>query len=77
MSALSDDPNFPGRIYSNNDVHAASMVWLDRRTVIEQLVINEAPHLNRSDVRAIISGCSFYATCSESMFEQVTKRAEP
>lgn len=67
--------NFDGRIYSSADLHAGALVWIDRRKVIERLLIKDHPNLSPIDVMGVLRGAELYATCNEDMFKRLEKDA--
>lgn len=71
MSSVTVGQNFPDRVYSNNDLHAAALVAIDRRPAIRQRVLEQFPYLNPTDVVAIARDVEFLLTCSEEMFTRI------
>jgi hypothetical protein len=67
--------NFDGRIYSSADLHAGALVWIDRRKVIERLLIKDHPNLSPIDVMDVLRGAELYATCNEDMFKRLEEDA--
>lgn len=71
MSAVTNAPNFPGRLYSNDDLHAAGMVSMDRREVVRKELLRTFRHLDSVDVVAIQRSVELLLTCNERMFSQI------
>lgn len=63
------------RIYSDADIHAGAIVFLDRRTVIEKLIIKDHPNISPIDLVGIIRGVELYATCGEKLFTDLEAQA--
>jgi hypothetical protein len=62
------EANHEGRIYSSGDLHAASLVWVDRRKSIERLLIKDYPQLSPADLMSVARAVQLYATCGEQLF---------
>jgi hypothetical protein len=60
-----------GRIYTKSDLHAGALVWIDRRKVIEKLLLKDHPHLSPIDVMGVLRGAELYTTCHEDMFQRL------
>lgn len=73
MSALTPAPNFPGRLYSKDDLHAAAMVCLDRRDAVLQELTKQFFYLSSEDVRTIVRNVEFLYTCNEQLFSYYRK----
>lgn len=63
-----------GRIYTSGDLHAAALVWIDRRKTIEKLLIKDFPHLNLVDLMGVLRAVELYATCNETLFVQMEEK---
>jgi len=59
-------------LYSNEHLHGASLVWIERREAIKARLIKEHPHLDPIDIESIVGGCALYSSCHEELFQKVT-----
>lgn len=76
MTSVTSGPDFPGRIYSKNDLHAAAMVFIDRREVVVNELLNQFRHMSDEDIKSVVRNAEFLYTCNEAMFEQYRQRQE-
>ena len=69
MSSVTRGPNYKGRIYSSDDLHAADIVLIDRRDFIRRRVLETYQGLVSTDI--LMSVCrevEFLLTCNEQLF---------
>ena len=76
MTSVTSGPDFPGRIYSKNDLHAAAMVFIDRREVVVNELLNQFRHMSDEDIKSVVRNTEFLYSCNEAMFEQYRQRQE-
>lgn len=76
MTSVTSGPDFPGRIYSKNDLHAAALVCMDRREVVLNELLRQFPHLSDMDVKSLVRNAEFLYVCNEGMFSEYRKRQE-
>lgn len=76
MTSVTSGPDFPGRIYSKNDLHAAAMVFIDRREVVVNELLKQFRHMSDEDIKSVVRNAEFLYTCNEAMFEQYRQRQE-
>jgi hypothetical protein len=72
MSSVTNAPNYEGRIYSSDDVHAAGLVLIDRRDFIRRKVLETYGAL--IDTTLLVSVCrevEFLMTTNEQMFSDM------
>ena len=65
MSSVTRGPNCKGRIYNNDDLHAADIVLIDRRDFIRRRVLETYQGLASADI--LMSVCrevEFLLTCN-------------
>ena len=76
MTSVTSGSDFPGRIYSKNDLHAAAMVFIDRREVVVNELLKQFRHMSDEDIKSVVRNAEFLYTCNEAMFEQYRQRQE-
>ena len=72
MSSVTHAPNYKGRIYSSDDVHAAGIVLIDRRDFIRRKALETYGDL--VDLTLLTSICrevEFLMTTNEQMFSDM------
>ena len=69
MSSVTKAPNYEGRIYSSDDVHAAGVLLIDRRDFIRRKVLETYGGLVDATVLSgICREMEFLFTCNEQLF---------
>ena len=71
MSTVISRKPCEGRIYSEMDIHAGALVWIERRKAIEKLLLKDYPKLNPVELMGVIRGIELYATCCEELFREL------
>ena len=71
MSTVVSRKPCEGRIYSEMDIHAGALVWIERRKAIEKLLIKDYPNINPVDLMGVLRGVELYATCNEDLFREL------
>ena len=71
MSTVISHKPCEGRIYSEMDIHAGALVWIDRRKAIEKLLLKDYPNISPVDLMGVLRGVELYATCNEDLFREL------
>ena len=69
MSSVTRGPNYKGRIYSSDDLHAAGIILIDRRDFIRRRVLEN--YQGQASANILMSICrevEFLLTCNEQLF---------
>ena len=75
MSSVTNAPNYKGRIYSSDDVHAAGIVLIDRRDFIRRKVLETYSGLvDPTLITSIAREVEFLLTTNEQMFSDMEAR---
>ena len=72
MSSVTHAPNYEGRIYSSDDVHAAGIVLIDRRDFIRRKVLETyGDVVSATLLTSICREVEFLMTTNEQMFSDM------
>lgn len=71
MSTVKNTMYFPGRIYSNDDLHAAGLIAIDRRQVIQETLVKDFSNVDPVVVASIARSALFLLSCNEAMFSDI------